>query len=244
MFGQSDRMISGSIMGRLGNNGGDPQRGAMNGDDNAGRRLNDMDQYGAGRIPLKYRLPWVTDFQKQPLPLQQVKDYIAYAREYCKPKMTDAAAMVLSDYFMRLRHPDGNESKRDNVPITTRQLEALIRLSQARAKACLRPYVLKEDAEDVVELMIESVKQVHTDASGNIDKARGGAGGKSKQRRAFLEAMRTSGQAQFEYSDLQRIADRLQLPVGGFREFIDQLREQGELGRRFDDGNPVYTLLA
>jgi DNA helicase MCM8 len=185
----------------------------------------------------------VTEFQKQPLPLQQVKDYIAYAREYCRPKMTDAAAMVLSDYFMKLRHPEGIENKRDNVPITTRQLEALIRLSQARAKACLRPYVLREDAEDVIELMIESVRQVHTDEVGNIDKSRGGAGGKSKQRRAFLEAMRTSGQAQFDYSDLQRIADRLNLPVGGFKDFLDNLWEQGDILKKSSDGHPVYTLV-
>ena len=238
-----DRMISGSIIGRL--RQGNPQTNNRD-DGSAGRRLAEMmDQYSPqGRVPLKCRLPWVNDFQKQPLPLQLVKDYIAYAREYCKPKMTDAAAMVLSDYFMKLRHPEGNENRRDNVPITTRQLEALIRLSQARAKACLRPYVLREDAEDVVELMIESVKQVHTDEVGNIDKARGGAGGKSKQRRSFLEAMRNSGQAQFQYRDLQCIAERLSLPVGGFRDFIDNLREQGEIAKRSNDGLTIYTLLS
>ena len=239
-----DRMISGSIMGRLGRGGfqgGGYRDSSVNGD---GRLAETMNQFGPqDRVPLQFRLPWVTDFQKQPLPLQQVKDYIAYAREHCRPKMTDAAATVLSDYFMRLRHPQGNENKRDNVPITTRQLEALIRLSQARAKACLRPYVLREDAEDVIELMIESVRQVHTDGEGNIDKSRGGAGGKSKQRKAFLEAMRTSGQTQFEYSDLQRIADRLNLPVGGFQDFLDNLREQGEIAKRSSDGHPVYALL-
>jgi len=67
-------------------------------------------------------------------------------------------------------HPNGNENRKDNVPITTRQLEALIRLSQARAKACLRSHVIREDAEDVIELMIESVRQVHTDEGGIIDK--------------------------------------------------------------------------
>lgn len=96
----------------------------------------------------------------------------------------------------------------------------IVRLSQARAKACLRPFVLREDAEDVVELMIESVKQVHMDEGGTIDKTRGGAGGKSKKRRAFLEAMRTSGQSEFVYSDLQRFADRVNMPVGGFRGAI------------------------
>jgi len=231
---ERDRMISGSIMGRV--QKGDSQR------DNHHTKPLDGRMASANLVPLKHRLPWVNNFQKQPLPQQTVKDYIAYAREYCKPKMTDAAAEVLSDYFMKLRHPGMNESKKDNVPITTRQLEALIRLSQARAKACLRPYVLKEDAEDVVELMIESVKQVHTDESGRVDKARGGAGGKSKQRKAFLQAMRDSGQHEFLYSDLQRIADRLSLPVGGFKDFVEDIREAGEIQRTYNGSTTIYKL--
>ena len=55
------------------------------------------------RFPLSERLAWVTDFQKQPLPASLVRDYIAYAREYCKPKLTPEAATVLRDYFMDLR---------------------------------------------------------------------------------------------------------------------------------------------
>jgi DNA helicase MCM8 len=140
------------------------------------------------------------------------------------------------------RHPDGN--RKDSVPITTRQLEALIRLSQARAKACLRPLVLKEDAEDVVELMKESVKQVHTDKSGNVDKARGGAGGKGKKNRAFLAAMRASEQSEFSMYDLQGIADRVQLPLGGgsVKDFVDKLRDNGEILRSQSNGRWVYKL--
>ena len=92
---------------------------------------------------------------------------------------------------MELRYPTNHN--KDNVPITTRQLEAMIRLSQARAKACLRDFVLKEDAEDVVELMRESVRQVHvTNAAGHIDKSRGGAGGTSnrKAKKAFEAELR------------------------------------------------------
>jgi DNA helicase MCM8 len=55
------------------------------------------------RMSLSARLAWVMDFQKQPLPAELVRDYIAYAREYCKPKMTPEAAAVLKDYFMGLR---------------------------------------------------------------------------------------------------------------------------------------------
>ena len=112
---------------------------------------------GQDRIPVWERLAWVADFQKTPLPADLVRDYIAYAREYCKPKMTAEAATVLKDYFMQLRYPEGGVRRTDTVPITTRQLESMIRLSQARAKAALRTHVLAGDALDVVELMRKSV---------------------------------------------------------------------------------------
>jgi hypothetical protein len=89
--------------------------------------------------------------------------------------------------FYFTRYPADGRRKQDTVPITTRQLEALIRLSQARAKACLRDFVLKEDALDVVELMSKSVDQVHSDDHGSVDRSRGGAGGTSnrKMKKAF-----------------------------------------------------------
>ncbi len=98
-----DRMISSSIMGNFRNSDHAHLTGDC-GEKNGERFADILDQYGNfERVPLKYRLPWVTDFQKQPLPMQQVKEYIAYAREYCRPKMTTDAANVLQDYFMKLR---------------------------------------------------------------------------------------------------------------------------------------------
>lgn len=144
------------------------------------------------RISLDHRLNWVNSFQKQPLPADRVRDYIAYAREFCRPKLTPEAAAVLQDYYMKLRYPSSGAASNDTVPITTRQLEALIRLSQARAKACLRDFVLEEDALDVVDLMGLSVEQVHSDEGGVLDKTRGGAGGSSqrKMKKAFVKEIR------------------------------------------------------
>lgn len=56
------------------------------------------------RMPISERLAWVADFQKDPLPADLVRDYVAYAREHCKPQMTQEAAAVLKDYFMELRY--------------------------------------------------------------------------------------------------------------------------------------------
>jgi DNA helicase MCM8 len=126
---------------------------------------------GGERIPVWERLAWVSEIQKTALPADLVRDYIAYAREYCRPKLTPEAAAVLKDYFMQLRYPENGGRKSDTVPITTRQLEALIRLSQARAKACLREFVLEGDALDVVELMRRSVVGVLLASKRNVGRA-------------------------------------------------------------------------
>jgi DNA helicase MCM8 len=177
------------------------------------------------KMTMKSRLAWIAQTQTA-LPADLVKDYITYAREYCMPKMTPDAAAVLKDYFMKLRYPEDGGKRNDSVPITTRQLEALIRLAQARAKACLREFVLKEDAEDVVELMRDSVNQMHMDSSGILDRTRGGVVGKSKrkQKKEFVDALRRSGQHAFSKDDFYRLSSHLDLPLNDFWALVDELR--------------------
>lgn len=131
------------------------------------------------------------------------------------------------------RYPQDGRRKRDTVPITTRQLEALIRLCQARAKACLRDFCLKEDALDVVELMSCSVEQVHSDERGAIDVGRGGAGGISNRgmKKAFIkELQRLVGVgAECSLDDLRRIADTVKCGLGDFAGFVEDLRSSGVL---------------
>ncbi len=142
------------------------------------------------------------------------------------------------------RYPENGSCRNDSVPITTRQLEALIRLAQARAKACLREFVLKEDSEDVVALMHESVNQVHVDSDGRIDRTRGGVAGKSKrkQKKVFLDTLRQQNQHCFSKDDFYRVAASLELPLNDFWTLVEELRysDQPEI-RRGSDG--LYYLL-
>ena len=158
--------------------------------------------------------------------------------------MTPDAAAVLKDYFMTLRYPEDGAKRNDSVPITTRQLEALIRLAQARAKACLREFVLKEDAEDVVELMRDSVNQVHMDSSGALDRTRGGVVGKSKrkQKKEFVDTLRRSGQVSFSKDDFYRFSAQLDLPLNDFWGLVEELRfcDQPDIGKGQDG---TYYLL-
>ncbi|KAJ9464652.1 putative DNA helicase MCM8 [Diplonema papillatum] len=76
--------------------------------------------------------------------------------------------------------------------ITTRQLESLVRLAQARAKVQLRSVVTADDAKDVIDLMKRSLYQMCTDVeTGQIDANRGPCGaGRSKDGRALVHWMR------------------------------------------------------
>jgi DNA helicase MCM8 len=190
------------------------------------------DQDEEQRLPLEKRLAWVAGFN-EPLPASLVRDYIAYAREYCKPKLTKEAAVVLKKYFMELRYPSNVKSNRyESIPITTRQLEALIRLAQARAKACLREFVLKEDALDVVKLLKKSVEQVHTDEQGLVDRHRIGAGGLSnrKLRLEFEKHLRdVVGRGECTYQDLVRLSSRFDCPYSLLDPLIDGMRNDGFL---------------
>ena len=196
------------------------------------------------RIPLEKRLAWVASFNEA-LPAGLVRDYIAYAREYCKPKLSKEAAVILREYYMTLRYPSNGRHRRDSVPITTRQLEALIRLSQARAKACLREFVTKEDALDVVELLKKSVEQVHTDEYGIIDRSRAGARGQSnrKLRKEFKnELYKIVGMGgECSYDDLLRVSNRVNCPLSDFNTIVDEMRNDGSLIKK---PNMRYQLLS
>ncbi|XP_014236906.1 DNA helicase MCM8-like [Trichogramma pretiosum] len=88
------------------------------------------------------------------VPMNILRKYIAYARQYVKPKLTQESAVILQKYYLSLRK---NMDSAVNITPCNRQLEALIRLTEARAKLDLREETTEEDAQDIVELMQHTV---------------------------------------------------------------------------------------
>mgnify|MGYP000164963952 CR=1 FL=1 len=88
-----------------------------------------------------------------------LKKYIAYARRNVRPKLTPEASKEIQDFYLKMRA----KSTASSVAITTRQLEALVRLAEARAKMELRNTVEKSDAQFAINLMLYSLKQVAFD---------------------------------------------------------------------------------
>ena len=90
-----------------------------------------------------------------------LRKYIAYARKTANPVLTDEANQVLKEFYVNTRN--SNPEEQSTVPITARQLEAIIRLAEASAKIKLKDFVEKEDAEKAVRLQMACLKEVGID---------------------------------------------------------------------------------
>jgi len=96
----------------------------------------------------------------------QFRKYISYAKQI-RPVLTEHAMKRLQDFYLQMRTVESRESP---IAITARQLESLIRLAEARAKAVLRKEITVEDAQAAILLMKKSLEQVGIDiSSGKID---------------------------------------------------------------------------
>ncbi|MHA1881710.1 MAG: minichromosome maintenance protein MCM [Candidatus Thorarchaeota archaeon] len=102
-----------------------------------------------------------------PVSPEFLKKYIGYAQRYVIPQLTVEATEVIENFYVDLRKSAEGGAP---VPITARQLEALVRLSEARARMALKSKVTKEDAQAAVHLMEESLRMVALDRiTGKID---------------------------------------------------------------------------
>lgn len=93
-----------------------------------------------------------------------IRKYVAYARKTIKPKLTDEAISEIMEFYISIRNKtvsSGSEIKA--IPITARQLEAIVRLSEACAKVRLGKQVTVEDAKKAISLLKYSMMQVGFD---------------------------------------------------------------------------------
>lgn len=105
------------------------------------------------------------------VPTELLKKYFAYIRQKMNPRMTDAAIDELKQYYISMRNSgQGDEAGIKSIPITARQLEALVRLSEAAAKVRMSQVVSKQDAQKAIELIDYCLNQIAKDSeTGRID---------------------------------------------------------------------------
>ncbi len=168
-----------------------------------------------------------------PFPPDLLKKYIAYARRNVRPVLTTEALGALEDYYVRVRKQ--GEEPNAPVPITARQLEALVRLSEAAARARLSPTVSVEDANRATHIMETFLKRVSMTEEGKLDIDLTQTGVSHTQRERFELAQRLMRELQeahggfFSIEQYHEAMERSNVPSARADAILQTLRNQGEV---------------
>uniref|UniRef100_A0A803JJ57 DNA replication licensing factor MCM5 n=1 Tax=Xenopus tropicalis TaxID=8364 RepID=A0A803JJ57_XENTR len=88
--------------------------------------------------------------------LNTLKKYIAYCRAKCGPRLSAESAEKLKNRYILMRSGardhERETEKRSSIPITVRQLEAIVRISESLGKMKLQPFATETDVEEALRL--------------------------------------------------------------------------------------------
>lgn len=167
-----------------------------------------------------------------------MRKYIAYAKRFCKPKLSQEAIDHIKDFFVSLRSQKtrGDEEALAPIPISARQLEALIRLSQASARLRLQDTVELKDAKNAVKLLSSCLHDVGVDTeTGELDIDRIVTGISTSQRnrifviRDIIKELEAKFGTNVPIADIIDIAKGRGLEESKVEEIIEKMRRDGEI---------------
>merc|ERR1712096_62515 len=100
------------------------------------------------------------------LSLAFMKKYIAYCRSRCGPRLEQAAAEKLKNKYVLMRNSSREVEegeKRLAIPITVRQLEAVVRISESLAKMELQPFANDAHVDEAIRIFqVSTLSAAHS----------------------------------------------------------------------------------
>jgi len=90
------------------------------------------------------------------------RKYVAYAKQKCEPELTDEAFEEIKEFYVKLRSAS-RKGDGGSISISARQLQGLVRLSEAHAKSRLSNTVDRQDAQVAIKLTRYYMLQVGYD---------------------------------------------------------------------------------
>ncbi len=170
--------------------------------------------------------------------IEMIKKYVAYARRNVFPKLTDEAVEELKEFYVGLRNMPtiGEEGGVKPIPISARQLEALVRLSEASARVRLSEKVTRNDARNAINILKHCLMQVGFDyETGQIDIDRISTGIPASTRsriiiiREIISGINAKGKKSIPIEDILAEASEKNLKEDQVEEVLEKLKREGEI---------------
>jgi len=166
------------------------------------------------------------------------RKYVAYAKQKVNPILSADAVDELKKFYVELRNkPVMSESAMRPIPISARQLQALIRMAEASAKLRLSDEVSREDAKQSIELMKYYLMQVGYDYESktfDIDKISGKFSSSQRTKifmvKEVLTALESKMGKMIPYEELEKELEG-RLGKDELEEVINRLIKDNEIYR-------------
>jgi replicative DNA helicase Mcm len=163
-----------------------------------------------------------------------LRRYIAYARKSIFPTLTDEVRERLRDYYVNLRS-QGQDSNKP-MPVTARQLEALVRLGEASARLRLSNMVTTEDAERAIRIFLACMQKVGIDPDTgllDVDVITTGISkstrDKTKLMRDIIKDISKENQGQAPKDAVLDRAEGIGIERSKAEEIIDRFKRNGDI---------------
>ncbi|WP_153550486.1 minichromosome maintenance protein MCM [Candidatus Nanohalobium constans] len=188
----------------------------------------EKDKELAGTILQNHIDPEDTDAEIQQ---EELRKYIAYAKKNVRPQLTEEASQKIQEFYVNMRSK-GDEG---SVPITARQLEALIRISEAAARAQLKEEVDVSDAEKAIDLLTYCLKQVGMDPETgdfDIDIIESGVSNSQRNRLQTIKQLIDTLAGDDDSAEIEEVLEHAQedgIEEDKAEEIIEKLKREGEL---------------
>ncbi|MCK9212815.1 MAG: minichromosome maintenance protein MCM, partial [Ignavibacteriaceae bacterium] len=167
-----------------------------------------------------------------------LRKYVAYAKQKINPVLSSEAVDELKKFYVDLRNkPVSSESAMRPIPISARQLQALVRMSEASARLRLSETVSKEDAKQSIELMKYYLMQVGYDYESktfDIDKISGKFSSSQRNKifmvKEIITALESKMGKMIPYEELEKELEG-KLGKDELEEVINRLIKDNEIYR-------------
>ncbi|HLD87662.1 MAG TPA: minichromosome maintenance protein MCM, partial [Candidatus Nanoarchaeia archaeon] len=176
------------------------------------------------------------DVQKPDISTEMLKKFIAYARQFVHPHLSPEAIEEIKSFYLKMRMSGSNDGGVKTIPISARQLEALVRMAEASAKSRLSDRVLRRDARKSIELLEYCLLQVGLDKeTGKIDIDRIATGVGASQRnnvfivKEILSDLEAKVGKTVSIEDIMNEAKNRGLESEKVEEAIEKLRRIGDI---------------
>ena len=164
-----------------------------------------------------------------------LRKYLAYAKRY-NPGLTDDAMEALKEYYMKMRQSGSNERGSRSIPISARQLEGLVRMTEASARLRLSDKAEKSDALKAIELMDFCLRQVAFDEeTGTFDIDRVSSDTTASERNKigaikeiFAELEKLLGQV-VPAEDIGKMAKERGIESSEVDEILEKMKRKGDV---------------